>query len=62
MSPPKDKDSDSYSEREAAERREAALKRMLATPHKPHKPIGRKASPAKRTAGKGRARAGKPRD
>jgi hypothetical protein len=28
------------SEAETVERREAALKRMLATPHKPHKPIG----------------------
>jgi hypothetical protein len=25
-----------YTERETVERREAALKRMLATPHKPH--------------------------
>jgi hypothetical protein len=28
---------DSYSEEETVARREAALKRMLATPHKPHK-------------------------
>jgi hypothetical protein len=28
---------ETYSETEIAERREAALKRMLATPHKPHK-------------------------
>lgn len=28
---------DSYSEAETDARREAALKRMLATPHKPHK-------------------------
>jgi hypothetical protein len=27
---------ETYSERETLERREAALKRMLATPHKPH--------------------------
>jgi hypothetical protein len=29
---------DQYTERETVLRREAALKRMLATPHKPHKP------------------------
>ena len=28
---------DTYSEAETVARREAALKRMLATPHKPHK-------------------------
>lgn len=36
------KPDDTYSEAETVARREAALKRMLATPHKPHK-----ASPAK---------------
>lgn len=30
-------ESDTYSKAETAARREAALKRMLATPHKPHK-------------------------
>jgi hypothetical protein len=30
---------DSFSERETIARREAALRRMLATPHKPHKPL-----------------------
>jgi hypothetical protein len=34
------KDAETYSEEETVARREAALKRMLATPHKPHKPIG----------------------
>lgn len=28
---------ESYSERETDKRRDAALKRMLATPHRPHK-------------------------
>jgi hypothetical protein len=31
---------ETYSEAETDARREAALKRMLATPHKPHKPKG----------------------
>jgi hypothetical protein len=35
-----------FSEKETEARREAALKRMLQTPHKPHKPISKKkASP-----------------
>jgi len=33
---------DTYSEAETVARREAALKRMLATPHKPHKASGKK--------------------
>ena len=33
---------DTYSETETAARREAALSKMLATPHKPHEPMGKK--------------------
>jgi hypothetical protein len=36
------KDDEQYSEAETERRREAALKRMLSTPHKPHKPLGKK--------------------
>lgn len=39
-----DAKTDTYSEAETIARREAALRNMLATPHKPHKPIGRKTS------------------
>jgi hypothetical protein len=33
---------DKYGERETIERREVALKRMLSTPHKPHRPLGKR--------------------
>jgi hypothetical protein len=33
---------ESYSKQETERRREAALKRMLSTPHKPHKSLGKK--------------------
>jgi len=33
-------DKENYSEEETVERREAALKRMLATPHQKHEPLG----------------------
>ncbi len=35
-------DPETYSEAETVARREATLKVMLATPHKPHKPLGNK--------------------
>jgi hypothetical protein len=35
-------DNESYSETETVARREAALQRAFATPHKPHRPIGKK--------------------
>jgi hypothetical protein len=38
---------DRYSERETVKRRDDALKRMLATPHKPHKAPRKKKKKAK---------------
>ena len=35
-----DQEAETYTEAETKARAEAALKRMLATPHKPHKPTG----------------------
>ncbi len=35
-------ENEQFSERKTLERREKALKRMLSTPHKPHKPLGKK--------------------
>jgi hypothetical protein len=43
MESPMGKSDDDYSEQETTKRRDAALKRMLATPHKPHKPLRKKA-------------------
>lgn len=39
MSDTDQKQDEIYSEEETVARREAALKRMLATPHKPHKAV-----------------------
>jgi len=46
MSDPK-QESETYSEAETVARREAALSKMLATPHKPQEKIGRR--PERRT-------------
>ncbi len=39
---------DEYSEKETARRADAALRVALNTPHKPHKPIGKKKASPKR--------------
>jgi hypothetical protein len=41
-------DEDHYDTKETERRRDAALKRMLSTPHKPHKPIGKKKATKKK--------------
>jgi hypothetical protein len=48
------KKNDQFSDAETEQRREAALRRMLSTPHKPHKPLGKKAkaSASKRASAK----------
>jgi hypothetical protein len=38
-----DQESETYSEEETVARREAALKRAFATPHKPHKSVSERA-------------------
>ena len=37
-----DKDTDQYSDSEATRRMNAAVRRALATPHKPHEPLGKR--------------------
>lgn len=46
MSDTNPKEDETYSEAETVARREAALKRMLATPHKPHRPKSEAGSPS----------------
>jgi len=41
------KDDETYSDAETERRREAALKRMLNTPHKPHDPLKSKSKPSR---------------
>jgi len=41
------KPGDQHNREETERRREAALKKMLTTPHKPHKPLGKKPSGAR---------------
>jgi hypothetical protein len=44
-------DPETYSEEETKARREAALKRMLATPHKPHEKLKKGRSDDRRKSG-----------
>jgi hypothetical protein len=54
------KESDDYSEEETIARREAALKRMLATPHKPHSGVKLGKSKAKSDAKASPKKPGRP--
>ena len=44
-----DSGNETYSEEETVARREAAIQRMLKTPHKPHKPTGLTPSTVKKS-------------
>jgi hypothetical protein len=46
------KNEDQYGKQETLRRADAALKRMLSMPHKPHKPIGSKAKRKKGETGR----------
>jgi len=48
---------DSYDVTETVRRREAALKRMLSTPHKPHAPLKKKRRVKPKTSRVSRAKA-----
>jgi len=47
---------EAFSTQETVARREAALKRMLATPHQPHIPKGKTRPPCKGRVHKGKAK------
>ena len=46
--PDTEQESDTYSDAETKARAESTLKRMLPTPHKPHKPIKERCKPAEK--------------
>jgi hypothetical protein len=50
------KQNEDYSPEESARRRDQALRVALGTPHKPHKPLGKKKRKAKPSAASGGAK------